>query len=199
MAKCIKCGEGTGLFGKHYTRAENGPFCKECIRPHRALEMLYLEQSRQAAEGKAHAAAWVAVCHLTCAERVNLIRDSKHASGVALASDATWQASKAKALEYVKIATEFLYKDVAGQAVLDAIRQRAMAVDGPHGAEIHAQEGSPSAAPVFPHFTHSLEDWALFSGEISIGDVEKVIPTLTGHEWLGQEAIDHAKQQAKTR
>jgi len=194
MAQCIECNKRVGFFKKRYTASRKGPFCKECFRPRLAVCMLYMHQAAKAEDtgsiSNAKAAAWVALCHLVCAERVNIVRHYEHALGASLGSRSTWQASKQKAQEYAGRANALLLPNSPGKTFTQAILDRASSLQAPRSKEVHGHSISSSPGPLFASYTHTLEDVAILSGEASIADVEETLKSLPGHDWLGRKALD---------
>ena len=193
---CKTCGKILGFWSKQYTGCRTGPFCKDCIRRHWAFAFLYGHVGD--VESGAKAVAWHALCHLVCAERVNIIRDISHVLGASSKGEPTWPASKASAIKCAREAAASLPADSPGKATMNAILERATAIDAPRGPEVHMKEMSTSAGPIFAHVTMVLDQLAITACETTIDDLVDTLESLPNHEWLGRAPIHRALRLVKS-
>lgn len=168
VAQCIKCGAKVGFFSQKNLRSGKGPFCKTCFVPYTAFFFTWIQQSKKS-DADPQSAAWVALCHLVCAERVNVVRETKHAIGMSLEKEETWKESKKSAVEYAQKALSLLPTSSPGHPFVSALLQRAQRIAGPSANVVGTQTMSTQVSLFDGSTDYVIDQWAIIAGGGNFG------------------------------
>lgn len=153
--------------------------------PKTVLE-LYSQMNEQAASNPT-AGAWIAVCHLLAAERVNVIDrvSGVIGGGILKAGEPTWRVSRAEAIRCAGTAISLLGDDTEGIAFLREILTRAEGISEP-GVQPTVREtevtpGLFGGAYVFRDETIAIHTLA---NELTMAEIKDIVKSIPGHEWL---------------
>lgn len=163
------------------------PLCTVCMREWEEegpkLPVQYMRMSETAKSGDAKALAWIAACHLLHAERVNIHRTVEHALGGAGGSSyTTWEASKAKALEFGRRAMEVCHEEI-GRTFCRSLVARAESIQS-SGAALRESTGVSSAMGPMAHYEYLPEELAILGGHQTLGNLSHLVSEVPCCEWL---------------
>jgi hypothetical protein len=182
MANCIGCNKNLHLFEGTNLKDGKGPYCNDCSKPFVEFFSEY-NKNLEKANNDAKAAAWIAVCHLLCAEKVNI----QYITSTIGQGELTWKKSKSKAIEFAKKAASLeSSRDDNVINFFQAIISRAQLINYSKllpSKFSHLPPGGMSGA-LFPHYVYNPEDVAVISGGMTITAFNALLSTLPGHEWL---------------
>jgi len=146
------------------------------------LPTKWMEISQNA--GDAKSLAWLAACHLLHAEKVNIHRTVKHVMGGAeVFSSMTWEASKAKALEFGRKALEHC-KEECGRTFCVSLIARAEALQSPTTPVTKSEGMSSSVGLLTTHYEYLPEELAILAGGQNLQDLSRLVLTIASSEWL---------------
>jgi hypothetical protein len=191
MATCVKCGKEIGILSKFWfgqcnpVRKEDycRPCCKELKKSQRAFTEKYQEHEKKAKDDP-KSAIWVALCHLICAEKVNIIPRIDHImSGVGNEERPTWRSSKTNTIRFAEKAKNMLPSDSPGQTLIKNILNRAKQIESCEAPSYVLKEQSSSVG-LIPHFTLVSELKAIHYGAVTINELMETVSSIPCGNWL---------------
>jgi len=191
MSICVKCGKEIGVISKFWfgqcnpVRKEDycRPCCKELKKLQRAFTEKYQEHEKNVNDDP-KSAIWVSLCHLVCAEKVNIIPRIDHViGGVGNKGRPTWISSKANAIKFAEKAKEMLPPDSSGQTLIKNILNRANKIESSKALSYIWEEKSTSVG-LMPHFTLVPELKAIHYGAVTINELMETVNSMPGGDWL---------------
>jgi len=191
---CISCSRKIGFFDG-LDLGGKGPYCKNCLTPFFEFLSTY-EKKSEKADSDPKAAAWVAACHLLCAERVNIdYRDKNLLSGPPTAFGFTWEVSKRCAIELAKKALALLSgDDKLAKSFLHSIIKRAMSIASSAVQPFAVETTSSGWGGILgTRYVLSPESMAVQRGGMTLADLDQLLAALPGHEWLTGKRLEGAE------
>ena len=153
--------------------------CKECYQPYRIVLDKYTINLKKA-DTDPKAAAWVALCCLLAAQRVNLVRTLTATISGIYEKKNSWEECRQKAMELATKAMSMLPSDSEGQVFVKGLLARAEEVTESPPWEIPIQlHASPLGGSVL-----DIEYEAIVRSGVSIDELNNLVASLPGHKWL---------------
>ena len=182
MANCQKCEKKLPLITIKPTRHPNplgsGHLCKACYQPYFLVLKTYTTNVKRA-ETDPKAAAWIALCCLLAAQRINLVHTMTAVLCGIVETKNSWEVCKQKSIEHAKKALSMLPSNSKGRPFVKALLQRAEALTEPPLREIPMQKyGS-----VFGDSIAAIEYEAIVRSSVSIDELNKFAKSLPGYRW----------------
>jgi hypothetical protein len=183
MAHCHKCRKKFPIFTIRDVRRlnpfGNGYLCEECYQPYGLVLEKYTTNLKKA-DTDPKAAAWVALCHLLAAQRVNLVRTLTVTIMRTSETKNSWEVCRQGAIELATKAMSMLPNDSEGQVFLKGILTKAAEITESPSREIPIQvHASPLAGSVL-----AIEYEAVVRSGVSINELDNLVASLPGHQWL---------------
>ena len=153
--------------------------CKECDQPYSLVLEKYTANLKNA-HTNPKAAAWVAVCYLLAAQRVNLVRTITAAIIKFSETKRSWEVCRQSAMELATKAMSMLPSNSEGQAFLKGVLNRAEGITESPPREIPIQRH----ASVWGDSILSIEHEAVVRSGISIDELNIQVASLPDYQWL---------------
>ena len=183
MATCRKCGEKFPLFtirnARYPSPFGDGDLCRGCYQPYGLVLGKYTANLKKTATDP-KAAAWVALCCLLAAQRVNLVRTITAAMVGLTETQSSWEVCRQRAVELASKAMTMFSPDSDGRLFVKALLAMAVKINKPPPREIRIQQ----YASVMGDTILDIEHQALMRSGVSIDDLNNCVATLPGHQWL---------------
>ncbi|MGD8981437.1 MAG: hypothetical protein PVF42_07575 [Desulfobacterales bacterium] len=186
MPVCQKCKEKISFFtirDKNYPNPLGpGYLCRKCYQPY-GLALKKYSTNLESVDSDPKAAAWVALCYLLAARRINLIRTVIAAISGFVEKQNSWKICKEKAMILAEKAMSMLSLDSDGRLFIEALYTHAKGITKPPTREIPIQR----YASVFGDRIFDIEYEAVVRSGITIDDVSRFGSSLPRHQWLFSE------------
>lgn len=183
MANCQKCKKKPPFFTFRDARRPNplgnGQLCKECYRPYGLVLEKYTANLNKA-DTDPKAVAWVALCYLLAAQRVNLVRTITAAIVGLTETKNSWEVCRQRAMELATKAMRMLAPDSEGQVFMQGLFARAKKITKSPSREIPIQR----YASVWGDSILDLEYEAVMRSGVSIDELNNFVGSMPGHQWL---------------
>ena len=157
----------------------SGYLCKECYQPYGLVLEIYttnLEKSNTDPK----AAAWVALCCLLAAQRINLVRTVTSVICGINEKKNSWEMCRQRAIELATKAMSMLPSGSEGQIFVKGILTGAEEITESPQREIPIQRH----ASVWGDSISDIEYEALVRSGLSIDELNNLIASMPGHQWL---------------
>jgi len=140
------------------------------------------------AEDSAAAATWVALCHLHCAEHVNVRYDASTENALGPShSGPSWQFALNAARKFLAMARSQITAKSGGESLLAALEQR-IAAFKPPSSDPQVLCGRPNGIPTGTVYVAPIEEAALAAAEVlkqaSVGSLLDFVRSMPEHGWL---------------
>lgn len=183
MANCQKCGKKFSFFTIRDERYSNPLgdeyLCKECYQPYRLVLEKYTNNLKKA-DTDPKGAAWVALCCLLAAQRVNLVRTLTAAISRIYEKKNSWEECRQKTIELATKAMSMLHSDPEGQVFVKGLLAMAEETTESPPREIPIQvHASPLGGPIL-----DIEYEAIVRSGVSIDELNNLVASLPGYKWL---------------
>jgi hypothetical protein len=183
MASCRYCEKTFPIITIRDVRHQNplggGFLCKECYTPYRIVLETYTA-SKIKADTDPKAAAWVALCYILSAQRVNLVRTLTAILCGIFETKNSWEVCRQHAMDLTKKAMAMLPSNSQGQVFLQGLFRMAEKISEPPQRQIPIQlHASPLGSPV-----RDIEYEAVRRSGASIDELNHLVASLPGHQWL---------------
>ena len=183
MTSCRKCGEKFPLFtirnAKHSSPFGDGDLCRGCYHPYSLVLRKYTANLNKTTTDP-KAAAWVALCCLLAAQKINLVRTITAAIVGLTETQNSWEVCRQRAVELATKAMTMFSSDSDGRIFVKALLAMAAGITKPPPRKIRIQQ----YASVMGDTILALEHQALVRSGVSIDDLNNCVATLPGHQWL---------------
>ncbi len=183
MAGCQNCGKKFPMLTVRDVRRPNplgeGELCEDCYTPYGLTLEKYLA-NKIPAETNPKAAAWVALCYILAARRVNLKRTL-----VAILCDIcetknSWEVCRQRAMEFTKKAMSALPPKSQSHMFMKGLYDMAERISQPPPREIPLQvHASPLAGTV-----RDIGYEAVRQSGATIDELNHLVASVPGHQWL---------------
>jgi hypothetical protein len=183
MTNCQRCRKKFPFFTirnvRHPSPFKEGYLCKECYQPYRLVLEKYSANLKKT-ETNPKAAAWVALCCLLAAQRVNLVRTITAAIIGLTETKNSWEVCRRRAMELTTKAMTTLSSDSEGQVFMKKLLTMIEEIaESPH-RKIPIQ----LYASVMGDSIKTIEYEAIVRSGISIDELNNFVASLPGHQWL---------------
>ena len=183
MAHCQKCRKKLPFFTIRDAGRPNplgdGKLCPKCYQPYGFVLEIYTASLDQAATDP-KAVAWVALCYLLAAKRVNLVRTIT-AAIVGLTETAnSWEVCRQRTMELTTKAMRMLAADSEGQVFVKGLFASAEKIAKSPSREIPIQRH----ASVWGDSILDIEYEAVVRSGVSIDELNNLVASMPGHQWL---------------
>ena len=183
MANCQKCSKKLPFFtiwdAGRPNPLGNGQLCKKCYQPYGFVLEKYTANLDKA-DTDPKAVAWVALCYLLAAQRVNLVRTITAAIVGLTETQSSWEVCRQRAVELATKAMTMFAPDSDGRIFVKALLAMAAKVTEPPPRKIRIQQ----YASVMGDTILAIEHQALVRSGVSIDDLNNCVAALPGHQWL---------------
>lgn len=184
MANCQDCGKTFPLITIRDIRCPNplgdGELCEDCYKPYRLVLEKYTANTVNA-DIDPKAAAWVALCYILAAQRVNLVRTLTAILCGICETKNSWEVCRQRAMELAKKTTPMLPSDSQGRVFMKGLFLMAEKILEPPHREIPIQiHASPLGGPV-----RDIGYEAVRRSGAAIDELNHLVTSLPGHQWLG--------------
>jgi hypothetical protein len=183
MANCRTCGKKFPLFTIRNVKRPNplggGYLCTVCHGPYGLVLETYTAALKNV-QTNPKAAAWVAVCYLMAAQRVNLVRTVTAAIIGASEIQSSWEVCRQSAAKLAATAKSMLPPNAEGQGVFSWILDRVETMTKPPPRQIPIQRHASVWGDTIP----DIEYEALMRSGISIDELNRYVASFPGHRWL---------------
>ncbi len=183
MASCQKCGKKFPCFTirnvRHPNPSGDGVLCEQCYRPY-GLVLEKYTTSLKNAHTSPKAAAWVAVCYILAAQRINLVRTVTAAILGITETENSWKVCRQRAMELATRAMSMPASDSDGQAFLKGLLKRAEEITEPPLRKMPIQRH----ASVWGDTILDVEYEAVMRSCICMDELNDLVTSLSGRQWL---------------
>ena len=183
MANCQACGKKFPFFtirnARHPNPFGDGYLCSVCHEPYGIVLKKYTSTLKNV-HTNPKAAAWVAVCYLMAAQRVNLVRTVTAAIIGVSETQRSWEVCRQSAAKLATTAMSMLPLDDEGQRLLNGILNSVETMTESLPREITIQRH----ASVWGDTILSIEYEAVMRSGISIDELNSYAASFPGHLWL---------------
>ena len=183
MPACQKCKEKISFFtiwDKNYPNPLGpGHLCRKCYQPYDLVLKKYTTNLEKI-DSDPKAAAWIALCCLLAARRINLMRTITAAISGFVAKQDSWKACKEKTMILADKAMSMLSHDSEGHLFLKALYAHAKAITEPPSRQIPIQR----YASVYGDRILDIEYEAVVRSGVTIDEVTRFALSLPQHQWL---------------
>ncbi len=187
MPTCQKCKEKFSFFTIRDKKCPNplgaGHLCRKCYQPYGLVFKKYTTNLKKI-DSDPKAAAWVALCCLLAARRVNLMRTITAAISGFVEKQSSWKVCKERAMILATKAMSMLSRDSDGHLFLKALYTNAKDITKPPTREIPIQR----YASVFEDRILDIEYEAVVRSGVTIDEVSRFASSLPRHQWLLPES-----------
>jgi len=191
MPTCHKCKEKFSFFTIRDKKYPNplgaGHLCRRCYQPYGLVLKKYMTNLEKI-DSDPKAAAWVALCCLLAARRINLMRTITAVISGFVEKQNSWKVCKEKAMILAAKAMSMLSRDSDGHLFLKALYANAKDITKPPTREIPIQR----YASVFEDRILDIEYEAVVRSGVTIDEVSRFASSLPRHQWLlAESCIDN--------
>ena len=190
MADCRKCRQQLPFFTIRDERHPNplgaGFLCKTCAQPYRLVLKTYTINLKKAATDP-KAAAWLALCCLAAAQRVNLVRTVTAALVGRTETLNSWEVCRQKAMALTAKALSMFDADAEGRVFLEALFALTQKITASPPRKIPIQR----YASVMGDTILDIEYEAIQHSGLSMDELKSLALSMPGHEWLLTQNPDH--------
>lgn len=183
MAHCQKCKKKLPFFSLRDAKRPNplgeGKLCPKCYQPYGLVLEKYTESLDLAATDP-KAVAWVALCYLLAAQRINLVRTVTAALVGFSEMQNSWEVCRQKTMELATKATRMLAPDSEGQVFMKSLFAGAQKITKSPSRQIPIQRH----ASVWGDTIRDIEHEAVVRSGISMDEINNYIASIPGHQWL---------------
>jgi len=183
MANCQKCSKKLPFFtiwdAGRPNPLGNGQLCKKCYQPYGFVLEKYTANLDKA-DTDPKAVAWVALCYLLAAQRVNLVRTITAAIVGLTETQNSWEVCRQRAMELTTEAMRMLTPDSEGQVFVKGLFARAEKITKSPSREIPIQR----YASVWGDSILDIEYEAVMRSGVSIDELNNFVASVPGHQWL---------------
>ena len=156
-----------------------GHLCRKCYQPY-GLVLKKYTTNLEKIDSNPKAAAWVSLCCLLAAQRINLIRTTTAAISGFVEKQNSWKVCKERAMIIAEKAMLMLSCDSDGHFFLKTLYTNAKDITRPPTREIPIQR----YASVFEDRILDIEYEAIERSGVTIDDVRRFASSLPQHQWL---------------
>jgi hypothetical protein len=183
MANCRRCGKKFSFFTirdvRHPSPLRDGYLCKKCYEPYGLVLKKYSANLKKT-ETDPKAAAWVALCYILAAQRVNVVRTITAAIIGLTETHSSWGVCRRRATELTTAAMTMVSSDTQGQIFMNGLLTMIKNItESPH-REIQIQR----YASVMGDSINHIEYEAVVRSGISMDELNNLVASLPGHQWL---------------
>ncbi|MFC1825955.1 hypothetical protein ACFLYZ_01005 [Thermodesulfobacteriota bacterium] len=157
----------------------DGKLCSQCYQPY-GLVLKKYTASLDKADTDPRALAWVALCYLLAAHRVNLVRTITAAIVGFTETQNSWEVCRQRAMELATKAMRMLTSDSEGQVFVKELFARAEKITASPPREIPIQK----YASVWGDSILDIEYEAVMRSGVSIDELNNFVASVPGHQWL---------------
>ncbi|MDH3356916.1 MAG: hypothetical protein OEM06_05605 [Desulfobacteraceae bacterium] len=187
MPNCQKCEEKISFFTirdkKYPNPLGTGYLCRKCYQPY-GLVLKKYKTNLKKIDSDPKAAAWVALCCLLAARRINLMRTITAAISGFVEKQSSWKVCKESSMILAAKAMSMLSRDSDGHLFLKALYANAKDITKPPTREIPIQR----YASVFEDRILDIEYEAVVQSGVHIDEVCRFASSLPRHQWLLPES-----------
>ena len=183
MTNCQRCGKKFPFFTirdvRHPSPLRDGYLCKKCYQPYGLVLKKYSANLKKT-ETDPKAAAWVSLCYILAAQRVNLVRTITAAIIGLTETKSSWKVCRQRAMELTTTAMTMVSSDSEGKVFMNGLLTMVEKItESPH-REIWIQR----YASVMGDSIQDIEYEAVVRSGISIDELNNFVVSLPGHQWL---------------
>ena len=183
MPICQKCKEKISFFAirdeKYPNPLGDGYLCRKCYQPYGLVLKIFTTNLKKH-DSDPKAAAWVALCCILSARRINLIRTITAAISGFVEKQNSWKICKERALILSEKAMAILPSDSDGHLFLKALYIIAENISEPPTREISIQR----YASVYGDRILDIEYEAVARSGVSFNEAIRFASSLPHHQWL---------------
>jgi len=183
MAACQKCKEKFSFFTirdkKYSNPVGSGHLCQKCYQPYGFVIKKYTTNLEKV-DSDPKAAAWVVLCYLLSARRINLMRTITAAISGFVEKQNSWKVCKEKAMILAEKAMSMPSCDSDGRLFLKSLYTNAKDITKPPAREIPLQR----YASVYGDRIFDIEYEAVVRSGVTIDEVIGFALSLPQHQWL---------------
>lgn len=183
MPTCLKCKEKISFFAirdKIYPNPLGaGHLCRKCYQPY-GLVLKKYTTNLEKIDSDPKSAAWVALCCILAARRINLVRTITAAISGFVEKQNSWKVCKERGMVLTEKAMSILSSDSDGHLFLEALYANAKDITKPPTWEIPIQR----YASVFGDRILDIEYEAVVRSGITIDEVSRFALSLPRYQWL---------------
>ena len=188
MATCQKCKEKFSFFTIRDKKYPNplgaGNLCCKCYQPY-GLVLKKYTANLEKIDSDPKAAAWVALCCLLAARRINLTRTITAAISGFVEKQNSRKVCKERAMILAAKAMSMISRDSDGHLFLKALYTNAKDITTPPTRELPIQR----YASVFEGRILDIEFEAVVRSGVTINEVRRFASSLPHHQWLLPESF----------
>ncbi|MGD2028344.1 MAG: hypothetical protein PVG86_00295, partial [Desulfobacterales bacterium] len=164
---------------KQPSPSRDGYLCKKCYEPYGLVLEKYSANLKKAGTDP-KAAAWVALCYIMSAQRVNVVRTITAAMIGLTETHSSWEVCRQRAMDLAAAAMTMVSTDAEGQIFMNGlITMIENITESPH-REIRIQR----YASVMGDSIQDIEYEAVLRSGISMDELNHLVVSLPGHQWL---------------
>ncbi len=193
MANCKTCQKSFPFFTIRDIKRPNptgdGYLCKTCFEPY-GLVMETYTTNLEKCDADPKAAAWVALCYLLTAQRINLVRTVTSVICGINEKKNSWEVCRQRAIELATKATSMLPPGSEGEIFLKAILTGVEKVTESPQREIPIQRH----ASVWGDSIKDIGYEALIRSGLSIDELNNLIASMPGNRWLSSPQLSINKK-----
>jgi len=157
----------------------DGDLCENCYTPYRLVLEKYTTNKTHA-DTDPKAAAWVALCYILAARRVNLVRTLVAILCNICETKNSWEVCRQRATEFAKNAKSVLPAGSQSQMFMNGLYVMAERISEPPRREIPLQvHASPLGGTV-----RDIGYEAVRQSGATIDELNHLVASLPGHQWL---------------
>jgi len=187
MPNCQKCEEKISFFTIRDKKYPNplgaGYLCRKCYQPY-GLVLKKYKTNLEKIDSDPKAAAWVALCCLLAARRINLMRTITASISGFVEKQNSWKVCKERAMILAAKAMSTLSCDSDGHLFLKSLYTNAKDITKPPNREMPIQR----YASVFEDRILDIEYEAVVRSGVTIDEVSRFASSLPRHQWLLSES-----------
>ena len=187
MPNCQKCKGKTSFFAirdKFYPNPlGTGHLCRKCYEPY-GLVLKKYTINLEKIDSNPKSAAWVALCCILAARRINIVRTITAAISGFVEKQYSWEACRERAMILTQKAMSMLSNDSYGYLFLNALYKNAKNITKSPAWEITLQR----YASVFGDTILDIEYEAVERSGVTIDEVSRFASYLPRHQWLFPES-----------
>lgn len=156
-----------------------GKLCLQCYQPYGLVLEKYMA-SLERTDKDPRALMWVALCYFLAARRVNLVRTITAAIVGFTETQSSWEVCRERAMELAAKTLSMMASDSVGRPFVKELFDRAEKITTPPARQIPIQR----YASVWGDSILDLEYEAVMRSGISIDELNQLVASLPGHQWL---------------
>ena len=183
MAYCQQCTRKLSFFtlwaDTRLQPTSGGKLCPQCYEPYGLVIEKYTASLKKA-DTDPRALAWVALCYLLAARKVNLVRTITAAMVGFTETQNSWEVCRQRAMELAAKAMKMTASDSEGRIFVKELFARAEKIAAAPPCEITIQR----YASVWGDSIFDIEYEAVMRSGISIDELNQFVESMPGHQWL---------------